>query len=410
MSDAQKHAILSPSGADRWMICPGSVALTKDLVNPSSAFSVEGTDYHEVAAYCLENKIDAVECVGREMPSGAFATDENCEYVQKYLDLVRGYLAQGGSLRVEERVPIGHLTGEVGAEGTADAVILREDDELIIIDLKFGRGVEVAVADNRQLKLYALGVLEKHALSDEYKTIRMVICQPRSAGTSEWVCSIADLLAFGDVVKEVAKPILVRLANPKATLDPLPLVPSEKGCRFCLARGTCSALRSSVEQARTEGFTSEMAEDVLKTKTVPPTATGEILSAAMKKIDLVEIWAKGVRTALELTLLQGVSVPDWKLVQGKKGNRAWTSVQEAEALFKSFRLKHEQMYTSKLISPTAAEKLLGESEKRWVKVNALITQPPGQPSVAPETDPRPAIVIGSPEEGFEVVEDYSDIL
>jgi hypothetical protein len=34
------------------------------------------------------------------------------------------------------------VTGEEGAEGTGDAVILR-DDEIIVIDLKYGRGVEV---------------------------------------------------------------------------------------------------------------------------------------------------------------------------------------------------------------------------------------------------------------------------
>ena len=37
----KKHAVLSPSGADRWMTCPGSVALTKDLLDVENEYSIE---------------------------------------------------------------------------------------------------------------------------------------------------------------------------------------------------------------------------------------------------------------------------------------------------------------------------------------------------------------------------------
>lgn len=61
------------------------------------------------------------------------------------------------------------------------------------------------------------------------------------------------------------------------------------------------------------------------------------------------------------------------------------------------RLKKEQMYDFKLISPTTAEKLHKAGElgaRQWPKLQALIVQPEGKPSVAPESDPRAALSVG----------------
>lgn len=121
-------------------------------------------------------------------------------------------------------------------------------------------------------------------------------------------------------------------------------------------------------------------------------------------LDLIDSWAKAVRGRIEYELLQGNVVPGVKLVQGRRGARAWSSADDAEGTLKSMRLKQEQMYNFKLISPTQAEKLLKtESPRRWKKVEALITQRDGQPSVAPESDKRPALVIAPPIDDFEVV-------
>ncbi|MGJ7321623.1 DUF2800 domain-containing protein, partial [Morganella morganii] len=70
-----------------------------------------------------------------------------------------------------------------------------------------------------------------------------------------------------------------------------------------------------------------------------------------------------------------------------------------------FRLKQDQMYSMKVISPTQAEKLIKkDSPRRWTKLEALITRSDGKPTVAPETDPRPALVI-NPETDFDDVSD-----
>ena len=390
------------------MTCPGSVLLTKGLPDVESEAAKEGTDYHLVASVALIEQQDAASYVGRPMPSGNLVTEENAEYLQEYLDLVRK-LAVGGTLLVEEEVPLAHITGEIGGFGTSDAVIMRlKERELIVADLKFGRGVEVKAEDNRQCKLYALGVIEKHQLEEEVDTVRLVISQPRAGGTSEWTTTMAELLAFRDQDVKAAVDRVLAVTAENATTH---LTPSEKACRFCKAKSTCPALRDTVANAMIEGFENlltpmpgVMTREEMKLDV--PLSRADRLGLNMKMATLAEIWMKATRSEVEEELLKGEPVTGFKLVQGRKGNRKWTDEAVVEATLKSFRLKKEEMYDFSLISPASAEKLLKkEFPKRWEKVLPLFSQSEGSTSVADLEDPRPAIIITKAEEGFEVVAD-----
>lgn len=413
LAQGKKHAVLGPSGADRWMTCAGSVLLSKHAPDTESAAAIEGTDYHLVAAVALTENQDAAAYVGRPMPSGAVVTEENAEFVQAYLDLIRK-LAVGGTLLVEEEVPLTHITGEIGGFGTSDAVIIRlKERELIVGDLKFGRGVEVRAENNRQCMIYALGVIEKHQLEEEIDTVRLIISQPRAGGTSEWTISMADLLSFknNEIKLAVDKVLKVNEGNLKEYL-----APSEKACRFCRAKGTCPALRETVANAMIEGFESlitpthdftPMTREEMKLDV--PLSRADRLGLNMKMADLAEIWMRGARAEVEAELLKGEPVTGFKLVQGRKGNRKWTNEAVVEATLKSFRLKKEEMYDFSLISPASAEKLLKkEFPKRWEKVLPLYSHSDGSTSVASQDDPRPEIVITKAEEGFEVVTDREE--
>lgn len=105
-----------------------------------------------------------------------------------------------------------------------------------------------------------------------------------------------------------------------------------------------------------------------------------------------------------VSLLRG-SVPGFKLVSAPQGDDGWSDESAAEELLKSFRLKQEQMYSQKVITPSQAEDLLKvDSPRRWTKVEALITRADGKPTVAPESDPRPALNI-NPVNDFDDVSD-----
>ena len=60
------HAKLSPSSAERWMTCPGSVALCDGLVDEGSSFAAEGTAAHWVAEQILLGKHDKFSVVGQK--------------------------------------------------------------------------------------------------------------------------------------------------------------------------------------------------------------------------------------------------------------------------------------------------------------------------------------------------------
>lgn len=366
------HALLSPSSAVRWMACPGSVAMCKDMPEDRSDFADEGTDAHELAAICLEAGTDAAAYKGRVMAKGHEVTSEMALAVQDYVDYVRSVVAAtNGTLLIEQRLPISGITGEPEAYGTSDVVILA-GKELIVVDLKYGRGVPVSADNNPQLQIYALAALNEFSLVEDFENVRMVIHQPRLGSVSEWTQTVEELNAFADEVAEAAAHTVV----PNALLNP-----TDKGCKFCKAKATCSALATLAKE------TFEAVE--------PDNVATDDLADAMAKADLIEIWLKAVRAEVERRLLDGRKVPGFKLVQGRRGARAWSNKTEAEALLKSMRLKVEEMYDLTLISPTTAEKLTKESvigPKQWVKVQSLITQPEGKPSVAPESDKRPAIV------------------
>ena len=430
------HDLLSPSNNDRWMICGGSVMATKDLPNPDSPYAVEGTDYHFLASTCLDDETNAADYIGQALPSGALVTEENAASLQKYIDLIRSlHAANGGELCVEKKVPTHKFTGEPnGKGGTSDAIIIppEEGDELIVADLKFGMGVKVYAENNRQGRSYAIGALELYELWDLVKTVRIVISQPRLDHVSEWLCSVEHLRAFAEDVRKAAKPIVERLLNPK--LPPLPLVPDEKACRFCLNKAVllpsgdmriCPALEDFANRTMLDGFETIEGDKKLeldeKFKPVI-NVTGEKLASLMKKSHLLEIFANGIydmitaaRTTVEHELQRGEQVPGWKLVEGKKGNRKWKDEEKVIKLFTSFRLLDDEMYNKDLITPPDAEKLFKKKNNpgRWTKTQKLIEQAKGKPSVVPEDDKRPALQIGKLDEGMETieaVEDYSDLL
>lgn len=418
------HAKLSPSGASRWMNCPGSVVLEADKPDNGNAYSKEGTAAHALAAMSLQENRPASAYVGRRVDVSTHETVEvtadMAESVQVYLDNIRAYTGPGEcqapefgllpvDLLVEQQVPIGHITGEEGATGTADVIVITDGgDELQLHDLKFGRGVAVSAERNAQLMLYALGAIELVApLGYEPKRVRLVIHQPRiQQAPSEWDCSIEELLAFADLVKQKAAACEeARTSGGREEFQKF-LVPGTAQCKFCKAKATCPALQSFVKgETGVDDF--ENLEAIEKQIKDVPDHTQDQLGQMMNACDLIEDWIKSVRAEVERRLLAGTPVPRWKLVQGRAGARAWSDTEAAEEyLRKTVRLKVEQAYDLKLISPTSAEKLLKAGAikpKQWEKIETLVTRSEGRPSVAPESDKRPALEVTPLIDDFEEV-------
>lgn len=426
------HATLSPSAAERWMSCPGSVVLSDGIADKSSEFADEGTAAHYLAAQCLEHRNNAKDYLWYEIQLcknefngehferfksdgefvgevlNSFIVDHDmAEFVQAYVDRTR---AIGGELFVEQRLSISHLTNESDAYGTSDAVIVTEDGELVIRDLKYGRGVKVDATENKQLMIYALAALAEYELLYDIQTVRLCIDQPRLGHVSEWTLPVEQLRAFEEEVQKAAAMVDMAWKFGKAEdkID-IYLKPSEDACTWCRAKADCPALRRHVLATVSDDFVDESQPIAEQLEGISErTMDNELLGKLLKAVPLIEDFCKAIRAKAEGELFAGRAVPGWKLVKGRRGARSWANNDEAEQVLKSMRLKVKEMYDLKLISPTTAEKLAKAGTigpRQWPKLQDFITQPEGKPSVAPESDKRPALVIAAVDDEFETVAD-----
>jgi hypothetical protein len=415
---APAHSKWSASGFESIMLCPGKKVLEQGKPDNTSKYAAEGTAAHQVLTWALQEERPATAYIGRVIEADGFVFEVDQDmagHVQVCVDYANDLKGDDGTIFADIRVNYSSYLGvaEQEAWGTADVIVCR-GTEVIVVDFKYGMGVEVDAERNPQMSLYGLGALQAyHGLVADFETVRMAISQPRiKRAPSEWDCSVEELETWGRSTARSAVVSCQVAAQPHqlshAEWQQTYLRPTEKGCKFCRAKATCPALRTEV--AGTVALESYAAspEEFADLSAANPKAEDDAdwLAACLSKVDLIEDWCKAIRAETERRLLAGDNVPGFKLVQGKRGARQWTDAKVAEETLKTMRVKLEDMYDFKLISPTTADKLAKAGTigpRQWPKLQSLITQSEGKPHVASSTDSRPALVVTP------VVDDFTDV-
>lgn len=384
------HAELSPSSAHRWIACPGSVALCRGLPDEGSSFAREGTIAHALAQRCLTDGTDAAAHLDTVIADGdaeGTVTADMAENVQVHLDYVRNLGAD--VVMVEESVPIDHITLEEGARGTADVIAVK-GTTMHVIDLKYGRGVRVDSEENPQLALYALGAMALYGDLFDVQSLRVSIVQPRLNHISEWEVPISWLAGFAEKTRRAA----VRAMQPTEFLRA-----GEDQCKFCRAKGHCPELARVSLEAVVGEFPDLSADPapLVEAATRRELSTGD-LSRLLPLLPLIEDWCGAIRGRALRELENGASIPGWKVVAGREGQRKWINEAEAARVLLEAGLGEDDIYTRELLSPTQAGK---NKRLAGVDLSDLVARAPGKPTLVPESDPREAI--GAVEDAFSVL-------
>ena len=448
---SNSHARLSPSDSKRWTNCTASIAFQEAnahrVRDDSSREADEGTEAHEWAAKLLLGQIKPID-----IPD-AFRQPV-CDYVDHCMSLVpgapltnlqtcvedtdMGFAAPETAVLVEEQVPLFYQPEQ---KGTADFIgILSVEGQVVRCygrDYKHGAGVLVETESNTQLAIYvfsAIKALEGAYVFSDDTIVDLAIVQPRhrEAGDPKpWVLTLKELAAFcwdieykAITAREAAERVRERIGSPGRDVGTDEIREAAPGavfapgfgdsgaCRWCKCKAFCSENHAaSVEGLHLPSMSAEemltLMPEVDGTPEQAIALTSEVLGSRglivqddylvrlVKNAPNIRKMLDNVEEYLESRLIAGEEIPGLKLVNGREGNRTWSSEEQADVFLKNQGLKQDERYDYKLKSPAAIEKALKDKLKKVARTKSrfeeLIVRSPAKKKLAIDDDPREAV-------------------
>lgn len=376
-----QHAKLSPSSASRWINCPASIQRCDSLgeeAESTSAYAEEGQSAHALADAIIRNEAGFIstEDAEKEIAGIKGVTDEMAEDVLPYAHYVlEQYYAvkhQGGCLFTERKFDLSKYIP--GGFGTTDAVILYPGG-MEVIDLKFGRGVQVSPLRNEQMMCYALGALEAYGPEYGVEHVILTICQPRIGGIASWHITAADLEKWGT---EVLAPAALK-ADSRCDSGGNP----GKHCRFCKYSPFCTEQKANADSAMASYFETEM-------DAIEEAHRAEVLATHYASLEVIENWCRVVREKAYAHMLAGGQIDGYKLVEGRSV-RKWKSDTDANAVAEkliALGFAEDKVFKPRtVVGIGAIEKLTGKKDFAAATAGAVV-KPAGKPTIAPNEDKR----------------------
>ena len=362
------HALLSASGAKRWLTCTPSARLEATLPEQKRQpgafdFSQEGTTAHSLAEVKLRyhfGQIDYEE-YQREIEtikSTPYFNEDFEANVDNYVLYVRSQIGEGDTPLFEQRVDFSDWIPD--GFGTADVIILSKHS-IRVIDLKFGKGVPVNAQDNPQLRLYALGAYAK--FKEEWPDIKEVsytIHQPRLDSISTDGTTIIKLVDWANYyIKPKAK---------KAWAGAGEFLPGEH-CQFCKAKAQC--------RARSD-FNTELTRLEFRN---PPLLDEDEISLVLSKAQDLRTWVNDVEEhAVNRAVDSNIIPPGFKLTTSIT-HRRYVDQALAATVLEDKGLDKEVIWEKPKLKTIAAIKKLVPKSPIEAWLGDLIARPEGQPKL-----------------------------
>ena len=370
-----KHAILSASGAHRWLECTPAARLELEFKDQESTAAAQGTAAHNLC----EHKLKKALHIRSKRPVSEFNDDEMEEHSDAYVEYVLEQLEEVKKnckdplVLIEERLDFSCYVPE--GFGTADTIIIG-DKNLHIIDMKYGQGILVYAEDNPQMKLYALGALASYESLYDIEEVTMHIFQPRRENVSAWTISVDEL-------KKWAENDLV----PKAKL-------AFKGEGEYLPGDWCTFCRAAVKCRARADEKLRLAQSEFK---LPPLLTDNEIEEILSKLSDLTKWANDiVAYATDAAVNHGKEWSGFKVVEGRS-NRKYKDEDKVAEVAKANGYK--DIYRTSLITLTEMEKLMGKQKFKDI-LGDFIIKPPGKPTLVPLSDKRQALNVSSAKTEF----------
>lgn len=366
------HALLSPSGATKWLNCTPSVRLEQQFENKTSEYAAEGTLAHELGELKLRKELEGLSTRSfnsrlKKLQESELYTADMLDYVDIYVDTCLEIYSEIKSnssnafFKIEQQVDLREWIPE--GFGSADFIVVA-DGIVEVCDFKYGTGVPVSADNNKQMMLYALGAISEFNFLYDIKKVRMTIIQPRLGSISNFEVTYDDLIKWAD-----------EYVRPKAEL-------AFKGegefcagdhCRFCRAQTVCKA------QAE---YNMELAKYDFQE---PPTMDNNDIAYVLSKVDNLIKWATKVKEFALEQALKGEEFDGYKLVEGKS-TRKYADIDIIANILEENGYK-DIFKPKELLGITNMEKLVGK--KKLVElIGAYIIKPVGKPTLVPITDKR----------------------
>lgn len=358
------HSILSASSSERWLNCPPSARLCEVYEDKGSDYAAEGTDAHALCEFRLKqalgipagNPIENLSWYNEEMEECAAGY---AAYVVELLEAAK-QTCSDPVVMIEQRVDFSRWVQE--GFGTADCILIA-DGVLNIVDLKFGKGIEISAVRNPQMMLYALGALEIFDGIYDIDTVRMTIFQPRKSNISVDQMDKADLYEWADTELTQKAQLAYEGQGPFSCGE---------WCRFCKAKAECrERAEANLALARYEFQSPALLDD-------------EEIADILGKVDALTAWASDVKEYALQQAVSGKEWPGWKLVEGRS-NRKYTSEAAVAAAVEGAGF---DPYERKVLGVTAMQKMLGKTRFEEL-LTPYIEKPQGKPTLVRSSDKRP---------------------